>query len=117
MTWPERPLRDGLASLSRNTGVCIFLDRRIDPDQNVELTVRDESVQRLLEQLADKTHAGVGMVGPVVYLGPPTIAGKLLTLAALRHKDAAALPNATKARLLKSQAWKWDELAEPRSFA
>jgi hypothetical protein len=60
VTWPERPLRDGLTSLSRNTGVCIFLDRRIDPDQTVELTVRDESVQRVLEQLPKRrTHASV----------------------------------------------------------
>jgi hypothetical protein len=55
-------------------------------------------------------------VGPVVYLGPPETAGNLRALAALRHKDAAALPNATKARLLKSQAWKWDEPAEPRGL-
>jgi len=116
VTWPERPLREGLASLSRSTGVCVFLDRRVDPDQNIELTVRDESLQRVLEQLAEKTHARVVTVGPVLYRGPPQAAGQLGALAALRHKQAAALPNATKARLLKSQAWKWDELAEPRAL-
>ena len=117
LTWSaEQPLREGLASFSRNTEVCVFLDRRIDPGQFVELSIRDESVQRALEQLAEKTHARLGMVGPVVYLGPPETAGKLATLAALKHKDAAALPNEIKARLLKSQAWKWDELAQPRSL-
>jgi hypothetical protein len=117
VTWSaEQTLREGLASLSRNIEVCAFLDRRIDPGQLVELTVRDESVQRVLEQLAARTHAGVGLVGPVVYFGPAETAGKLPTLAALRHQDAAALPSDAKARLLKSQAWKWDELAEPRNL-
>src|SRR6186713_1086691 len=63
VTWGERPLREGLVNLTRSTGICIFLDRRIDPDQLVELSVRDQSVEHLLDQLAAKMEAQRGAVG------------------------------------------------------
>jgi hypothetical protein len=113
LAWSERPLRDGLVSLSHATGVCVFLDRRIDPTQEVELSA-DEPLERLLESLATKIDAKSAVIGPVVYLGPRQTAGKLSTLAALRHKDAAALPVSIRSRLLKAEAWKWDELTEPK---
>jgi hypothetical protein len=113
LAWSERPLREGLVSLSHATGVCIFLDRQIDPNQEVELSA-DEPLENLLETLAAKINATPAVLGPVVYLGPKETAGKLSTLAASRHKDAAALPAQIRSRLLKSEAWKWDEPAEPK---
>jgi hypothetical protein len=116
VTWKERPLRDGLVNLSRSEGIAIFLDRRIDPDQPVELSVVSQSVEKLLQQLAAKNEARVGYLGPVVYLGPPATASKVSTLAVLRRQEAATLPNEAKLRLLRTEAWKWDELAEPRNL-
>ena len=113
--WSERPLREGLVSLSHATGVCIVLDRRIDPDQEVELTA-DEPLEKLLDTVATKINAKAGVVGPVVYLGPKETASKLRTLSAQRHKEAAALPADVKSRFLKAEAWKWDELAEPKAL-
>lgn len=116
VSWAERPLRDALANLSRTTGVCIFLDRRIDPGQLVELTVRNEPLEGLLEKLAEKINAKVGEIGPVVVLGPPETAGKLRGLVARRHANLNALPAESKGRLLRQEAWQWDELAEPRAL-
>jgi hypothetical protein len=44
------------------------------------------------------------------------MAGQLAALAALRRQDISRLPNEAKARLLKTEAWRWDELAQPRNL-
>jgi len=114
LTWSERQLRDGLANLSKTTGVAIFLDRRIDPNQTIELTAAEEPVQLLLAKIGGQAKAQVTVVGSCVYLGPAQSADKLATLAAVRKNDVAPLPPEVKSRLLKTQAWQWSELAQPR---
>jgi len=114
--WEERPLRDGLARLSQAHGVAILLDRRIDPEQAVTLTFRDQPLEALLKHVAADAHAELSILAPVVYLGPPEQAARLATLAALRRQDASQLPAEAKDKLLRVQAWKWDELAQPRQL-
>lgn len=116
VAWDERPLREGVSSFSQSVGIAVFLDRRLDPGQNVSLTVRDQPAEQLLRQLAEQVQGGISIIGPVVYLGPAETANKLSTLAVLRRQEIASLPNETKARLLKTRAWSWEELAEPRAL-
>jgi hypothetical protein len=112
----EQPLRQVLASLSQSFVVAVFLDRRIDPGQMVGLIVRDQPLQVMFTQLAAAAKAQMTHVGPVVYIGPPETASKLATLAAIRRKEVAQLPRDAKSRLLRAQAWRWDERAEPRQL-
>ena len=116
LTWSERQLRDGLANLSQSTQVAIVLDRRIDPSQTLELSAADESLQTLLVKIGDQAKAGVTAIGPCVYLGPPDTAAVLSTVAATRRNDAGRLTADTKLRLLRTQAWQWSELTEPRQL-
>src|SRR5207244_277108 len=51
-----------------------------------------------------------------LYIGPRETASQLATIAAMRRQDVARQPNDIKARLLKTEAWKWDELAQPRDL-
>ena len=64
--------------------VAIFLDRRVDPDQRVEFSSDDVPLEELFVRLAKKLKLGTCQVGSVVYLGPPDIAAKLATMAAMR---------------------------------
>jgi len=114
--WQQRGLRDGLSLVSQGFGVSILLDRRIDPGQLLTLTVRDEPVELLIKQAAQAAHCETTMLGAVTYVGPPATASKLATLAAARRQDAAKLVGDTKVRLLRSEAWQWEELSEPRSL-
>jgi hypothetical protein len=114
--WQQRGLRDGLSLVSQSLGVSIFLDRRIDPGQLLTLTVRDEPVELLINQAAQAAHCETAMLGAVTYVGPPAIASKLATLAAARRQDAAKLVGDAKVRLLRSEAWQWEELSDPRSL-
>jgi hypothetical protein len=114
VTWSERALRDALAGVSQQLDVAVFLDRRIDPGQPTGLSVREKPAEEVFRQLAAAAHAEWRAVGPVIFVGPAHAAGKLPTLAALRRQEAAQLPADARSRLLKTQTWHWDELAEPR---
>jgi hypothetical protein len=115
-TWQDRALRDGLSSLSQTYGIAILLDRRIDPGQSITLTARDVSVEAFLKQVATTAHAEMTTIGPAAYLGPPETASQLATLAAIRRQDVSKLPNEEKARLLRTETWQWEELAQPRQL-
>jgi hypothetical protein len=116
IAWQERALRDGLDRLSQTYGVAIFLDRRIDPGRSITLTARDEPLETLLRRVATLADGGTAVIGSVVYLGPRETASQLAALAAIRRQDAARLSNDAKARLLRAEAWQWEELAQPRQL-
>lgn len=116
LTWSERQLRDGLTNLSKATEIAIVLDRRIDPNQTIELSIAKEPLQLVLAKIGGQAKAQMTTVGSCVYLGPPQTADKLATLAAIRRNDVAPLAADVKLRLLKTQAWQWNELAEPRQL-
>jgi hypothetical protein len=116
LTWGDRELRGALESLGKNTGVTIFLDRRIDPNRKLTLSAADEPLRTLLLRVAEQVEAGVSLVGSVVYVGPKSTASKLLALAALRRQEAGKLPADLRIRLSKSEVWSWNDLAEPRQL-
>ncbi len=116
LVWGDREARSALESLSRSTGVAIFLDRRIDPSQKLTLKAADEPLRAVLLSAAGQLDGGVAPIGSVVYVGPKATASKLLALAALRRQEAGKLPAQARVRFTKSEAWSWDELAEPRQL-
>ena len=116
VTWVEREMRDTLAGISRELDVAVFLDRRIDPGQTINLTLRNQPAEEVLKQLAAAGHAEWRAVGPVVYVGPAETVKKLATVAALRRQEAERLPTEARSRLLKERAWQWSELVEPRQL-
>lgn len=112
--WGSNPLRAALTNLARTQAVAIFLDRRVDPDQTVDLVRADLTLRELLQQLAGPRGLGVGQVGPVVYLGPPQTAAVLGTVAAQKEEQLQQLPAALRSRLQRAQPLQWPELATPR---
>jgi hypothetical protein len=110
------PVRDVLDRLSRKYGTAVFLDRRIDPDQHVDFTARDVPLETLWRQIAAAVHADTAIIGSVVYVGPRETASQLAAIAAQRRQDVARLSNDAKARLLKTEAWQWGQLAQPRDL-
>jgi hypothetical protein len=116
LTWKDRGLRDGLVRLSETHGVSVFLDRRIDPDQQLTLTARDKPLGDLLAEIAAAAVAATTNLGSVVYIGPKSAAAQVATIAALRRQDAGRLPKEAQARVLKAQPWQSEELAQPRNI-
>jgi hypothetical protein len=113
LEWAEVELRDGLSKLAADQGVCLFLDRRVDPGQKVTFQAGGIPLEELLQRLALQLRLGIAQIGPVTYLGPPHTAGALPTVAALRRKEASQHPVLASRR---AESWRWEELAEPRQL-
>lgn len=109
-------LRPSLASLARSQQVAIWLDRRVDPDQPVEMGIHDVSLRQALRIVAGRIGCGVCFVDSVVYIGPPSITEKLATLAAMRRDEAQQLPTAARTKLQHAQPWTWDEASAPKEL-
>ena len=116
LVWSDREARAALDSLARSTAVAIFLDRRIDPCRELTLQATDQPLKAVLVSAAEQLDAGVTLVGSVAYIGPKPTASKLLALANLRRQEAGKLPAQDRIRVTKSEAWKWDDLAQPRDL-
>jgi hypothetical protein len=91
----------------------VILDRRVDPDQKIELVLDNVSLQEALQRIASRLDVGFTLVGPVVFFGPKQTAERLRTVATLRNEDVRRLPPAVRAIWLSAKPWKWDKLAVP----
>jgi hypothetical protein len=111
-----QPLRDSLEHLAEAYRVAIFLDRRIDPGQSVEIQVANVSLQQGLEALAAQQRMGISQVGGVIYFGPAEAARDIATLAALARDEVERVPTARKSILRKTEPLAWKELTTPREL-
>lgn len=112
ISWSGQRLRAAIRNLSKSQGVAIMLDRRVNPDQLIRLSVRELSLEEALATLATQIHMNVSYVGPVAYLGPPQITTKLATLAAIKEMQAVE----TSRPLTTMQSRHWEALATPREL-
>lgn len=108
------PVRQALATLAGAQGIAIMLDRRIDPERGIELSLQDVTVADVVEQLAAQCEAVPHTLEAVVYVGPRAATAGLATVAAQRRREARQVPPARAARLTAVRPWGWEELAEPR---
>jgi hypothetical protein len=113
ISWTDMPLRDGLTGLSRSQRVAIVLDRRVDPGQEIDLSVDQLPLASALDGLARQLELEQTVIGPVVYIGPPAAAANLRTLVALFEQQSATLPSAVQRRLAKKRPWQWKQLTTP----
>jgi hypothetical protein len=114
--WSSTPLRSALGSLARAQQVAILLDRRVDPGQKIDLTLKDAPLEAVLATIADRLGLGVARLGSVVYLGPPSTAKRLASAAATLQQATRRLPPAMRQKLLQSKPMAWDDLATPREL-
>jgi hypothetical protein len=115
LEWAEVPLRDRLIEFGEKYSVAVFLDRRVDPDQKIELSARDLPVEGVLALAAEKLKLGTCLIGKIHYIGPPGMADVLPAIVAQRKRELARSP--VRAAWNKSKELKWDEAASPRDIA
>lgn len=110
------PLRQTLENLERSQQVAIVLDRRIDPDQPVELDAIDLPLREVLERVAKVAQAKAVVLNDVVYLGPPEMADRLRTLLAMSDQQLSRLPPAMRTDWRKGAPLVWADYATPREI-
>ncbi len=116
VTWVDAPLRHHLNRLARIQRVAVFLDRRIDPSQQITFRTDPIPLGRLLQEIAQHVRADIAIVGSVVYIGPKSTAGKIGVVGAMRRNDSKCLPAAIARRLRAARTLHWDQLTEPHQL-
>src|SRR5947209_5276772 len=101
VSWSGSPFRQALYALGESQKVAVLLDRRVDPDQRLDLTIDNDPLEIVFKKIALRTKLGYSQLGPVAYFGPPATAAKLRTLAALRKDEINKLPPAAHGPLAK----------------
>lgn len=113
-TGSDKPVGESLTALSHATGVAMFLDRRVDPNQTVSIDAHGISLADEIKRIATTLQLGTGTIGPVQYIGPKSTAPRVEALSELRRHDAASSKHKA---WLKTAPSGWDDLAEPRELA
>lgn len=116
LNWGDVPLTSALADLSAHGKFPLLVDRRIDPDRPLSLSVRDQSIDDILRQIAAAEGLGVSRFGPLVYVGPPSATTRLRTLAVIRAQEIAELPPAARQRWTAATRWSWPRFSTPREL-
>jgi hypothetical protein len=116
VTWQGQSLAGALAGLSNRGHPCVWLDRRVDPEQSIELSLREVSLKRAFEKLARNCNLHVAYLGGVVYLGPDDAAGEIMALREKFHDVLENSPRAPRQSWYRKSAWAWSRLSEPRDL-
>lgn len=114
--WAANPLRPAVQHLAEALQVAILVDRRVDPDQKLDLKLKGESFQGVLDAVAKHCGLGLSQVGPIVYLGPPAVAQRLRPTVAAFEQAVRKLPKTAQRKFFRSKAMAWDDLAAPRDL-
>ena len=114
--WAPKSLREALDALAEQHHIAIILDRRVDPNQEVENSDRGLQLELLFQGMANHLDLGVSFLDSVVYFGPKSTAKNLATIAALRKEEVRKLPESSRRSLLQLKVWRWEQLAEPQQL-
>lgn len=114
--WSAAPLRQVIATISRSQRIAVLLDRRVDPDQTIDLAQSNVTAEQLLRHIAQDRGLGMTLLGPVVYLGPAEAALRLRTIALMRQEEARDLPGNSAMIFQRAEPLVWDDFATPRQI-
>lgn len=115
----ETPFRDLLDRLEHTYEIALMLDRRIDPERPISVSVPQGNVREVLVRTAHAAGCGISFLDDLVYFGPIDSADKLRTLVELRQDEYRIFvrnsPATERSRLISNRSLSWDDFAEPRS--
>jgi hypothetical protein len=116
IVWSGNPLRQAITGLSRAQRVAVLIDRRVDPEQRLELQLTAVPLAEALREIAKSRQLGVSILGPVSYFGPADAAARLRTVAAIGEEKVRGLGPDAARKLLQAKPLAWEDLATPRDL-
>lgn len=115
------PIRKIVTDLQQQAGICIVVDRRIDPSQRLTINTGLVSTEDLLRQVAaELPAANISVNRSFVYIGPVDAARRLRTLCEQKRLlvlDARRdFEKEAYAKVSKVELQTWAELISPRDL-
>lgn len=118
ISYDNGALRLALRDLQDSTGICIILDRRIDPSSSVTLATPYSSNAEVISAVAQHVGAAASFGEHFVMVGPKVSVAKLQTLTELNKKTILGLRrrlgSSVYRKLVEAQNYAWPQLAQPR---
>ncbi len=110
VSWQHAELRSHLMHFARSQQLAIVIDRRVDPNQRLDLTVKNVSIEQFLLRIAQATGTKFCRFGDCYYLGPPRNAERLLGINAI----LASGRQRKQTVLSRSEVMSWPNLSTPK---
>ena len=110
VSWQHAKLRSHLTHFSRSQQLAIVLDRRVDPNQLLDLTVKNVSIEQFLLRIAQASGTKFCRFGDCYYVGPPENAERLLGINAILTSGRQRKQTV----LSRSEPMSWPSLATPQ---
>ncbi|NLS96587.1 MAG: hypothetical protein GXX96_30990 [Planctomycetaceae bacterium] len=110
----DSSLRQYLLEFGRAQHLAVLLDRRVDPEQKLQLNLQDVPVLMILRAVATSRNLRVVVLRNVLYVGPPEDAARLRTVVEVRRQEVAAMGTEPARRFAQLAPIAWQDLDEPR---
>jgi hypothetical protein len=114
--WQGQELGTVLERIATSQDVDIWLDRRVDPQQQIDVRVSDAPLADALSQITAPHMLGWSSLGGIIYVGPRESASELATLAELAKNSLSRVPAKNRERWLAAAPAEWPRLSEPREI-
>jgi hypothetical protein len=115
-TWLGQELGMVLERLGSTQGVTIWLDRRVNSQQQVDARHSNATIRAILEQTTTEHALGWSLFGEIIHVGPPEAANDLATLAARVRQSLDNTPADYRNRWLTTEPASWPRLSVPREI-
>jgi len=100
--------------------IALLLDRRIDPDQPIDVQFTQISLNEALESFANQLEGELARIGGTLYIGPPAEVDRIRTLIALKSLETRHFDGEDAVRrqfeLARGTTLVWEDLAEPAAL-
>ncbi|MBR0193434.1 MAG: hypothetical protein IJQ31_15350 [Thermoguttaceae bacterium] len=122
ISWEGAPVRDAFNRIHDQTGVPIWVDRRVVPDAKITGSFQNATLPQILREavysdfLKDQD-LELTQTGSLLYVGPKSFAQMIRTLCELKREELKAnLKSPEQKKWLADHALKWERLAEPKAI-
>ena len=109
-------LKNALNSIRETQRIAIFLDRRINPTQQIQLEVQDKTLSAVLQQIANQANAQTSYIRNVIYIGPVKTTHLLATVAAIHAEQHRRNQAENKVLFTVGKSTQWNRLSQSRSI-
>lgn len=121
--WRDQPMKPGLATFQKTQNVEIFLDRRVDHSQILNVGIGAERADILLKKIAETANCKLGFIESVAYIGPNSEVAKIelsYWRAWYQYRkqltDTKANGDTSRAPQIPVQKLHWDRLITPQEI-
>lgn len=115
-TWQGQELAAVLERIAATQHVEIWLDRRVDPQQTVDLKIQNLPLDGVLNKLTEARSLGWAELDNFIYVGPIDSARELPSLLAIARNSLAKISSKDRTPWLEKSAVVWPRLSEPRQM-